>query len=1484
MATPPIPSWAVPASGSSPAPAPATTPPPQNSPSEGGIGGFVSNAISGVKNFVSGLLGNKKAPTTEASKAPSWAVAASPDSSTTPAPAASKAPSWAVPQGAAPAPDTQKKTSAPVSDNGTAQTPPTSPFGNLFTQPDTSIADSTTPTPNTESENAEDYTKGLAQSFPRFAAQIGTTVGQAAVNVPYDLYAAAEKVGIKVNPKVMQEAEEEGERGAQAPAPTGLMADIVGTKPVEGVATDVASAEEYLRNSPFAQKTGLSNHALAIAFPAVIGNEAFNILSNFTGGEGELVDQLVKAGTTEEASNILRKTGMDETIVQDIAPYFAQANDKDEVKDMLGVASKMHDALQAGPASEAKQAAKEYTDEAEAPIARASREAQIPNRAPGTLTKEKGEELLARIKTTGGFVTDKEISQIREQFGNISVVVKDVNGQKARMSIDDFDTLYENQAFSDRIRSVYMNGSSVETNVKPDFDESFMEAIQAKKLLENGAPKEGEPFEKIDGVDLKNESSVSASQKSKFVDMAKDERVRSLLKENGIKEVRILAPYHFTLSEQANLLKGKKIININADATDPTGTILHELGHAKFEDLSKEDQDALIQQAKETEDPAMQGYKKIGAWEEIVADSLYKNPSSPSEITKSSSVPENSIQPENALREGIEPPTLGVSSQSSTAELPKPQSIKDIMRAHFEGLMPGKAGTKTFADPKSEQIPTYDVDEPAQAHGLYNVQDGDIKSGPFKGWTKPAKDLFQYDYANTVRSGTRKIAGALARKQLIDMGFSVTDGEADILAFEGFKRDTDGQIVELASGPDRSDKFGKLAKMNDDIYEGDRRAGVQQRGQPIKYRSNYLRIYIKAPDGSIYDGDGNVVAAAEKQGGRRVGKTASFAIPRSFNTNAEAIQAGYTLAFKSVPDLMAARMMEDYKAIADAQLFHGGARLGMVIPDTALSKDPEIRSQFKMYDPERFPKYTTRYRDREGMMKEYVGPYWGPRDFVEKVNNFLFDPSDGNLIDRFFNKGARVSGGLKNAVLSIGVPNLQKLGLGKVVGDRLASSGSGFSLHFWNLLMSTSLFKENPVQFFRYAADPVGAEKWMNENLDKLLTISKDGGTMSAEEHDVESFDVKDLNTMAGVGRQAGNLSKWVHGLFGDSLFGKVMPAMKAQGILARASRYMKDGMSPREAMRRSAEEGNIIWGGMNLDDLGRNKTFQNALRTTLIAPDFAERNIKIGWRAAKSIAKWNDKNLSTYRSFAGFFLMSYAAANLIQYENTGTFMAENDPTHVFSIKSGKDSSGRTRYINIYGTGVDAIRIPAQVASALLEQKWSDVVAVLQNRFSIPVKAAESILTNTDWAGDPIYGTDKYGNPIPAGQEVGNVFNNTIGSAIPSSGQGLISFITGKTSPEQALLQGFALPVGYVKESPNSYTITALEDDAKGDIKNGDYTLYNKLVKAGVIPQRSRAAFIKSALTGAKTTKQTKASAKSKAKLQKEEQLLESEGIDKNTP
>lgn len=1353
--------------GSTEPPQPIAPPAAQNTPQEGGLGGLIQKGISGVESAVGeagkalgGLFKSTPLPKPAQPGIPNNLKQFIPPSSggkSAPAPAATGS---KVPE--------NMRQFLPQKKSSPAQT--SKPLSGLYNAPIGDSVDSSTQQKSDGTVQVGEGPQGKV-SGGQFAKDFVSSIPSATWTTFKSLGQNINRTAADIGVSIAQDLDK-NVPGQVTVGSTQKSTKAFGSPTVEGMSYQVSDLEQYIKNSPFAKKTGLNKFALPLAFAGVVGGEALNITP--PGGEGEegTVDALVKANTTEAAAGVLRGTGMDESLIEKLAPEFAKMSDKQEVKDAIEVAHTMQSAVSEGAKEGAADTARVTSQEQETKPVSAEEAAgkPAPQETPEVAKAFEKSDGIDDVGTLG------KSKVVIGSFGRNAIERKTIAAQPDRLPVAEISHTLPH------VNAVYKAGTS--------------------------------SFRKDNLVLL--------------ADMP-DNTTRALVtRQNSSGDEEVVNIFNVSRDKDAF------VKNLESFGT-PDGTRTRNL---------------LVRT--ELPDPLGSG----GAGQSVASVRTVRN----------------------------EPLT--------------PSSMKSIEQLSHERLAATLAKNEASRSDvfTTEHIPTAEVGDEHQEHGLYQVEQGDIKSGPFKGWTKQVAELYQYGFANKRKPDTIQLAGAAMRERFEPLREEGLDG---IFKFEGFERDANGQIVKRGTRSlspniqtgDRTGLYGKAALENDRMFAEARAAGVQQRGKLIAYRKNYLRIYIKGPDDTIYDGTTGEVIASSRTG-RRVSRTASFAIPREFDTNAEAVAAGYELAFPNMPDLMGARAMEQQKAVADATLFNQGIKTGMVIPAPALSDDKSLSGGYKMFDPDRFPTYKTQYRDRNtGILKEYVGPYYGPDKFVDKVNGFLYDPKSGNVFQRGLAKTANFVGTTKNIALSIGVPNLSKLGLGKLLspilgakaGERVAQLGSGYSLHFWNLLPRAVLAEKSPITYLHYAADPMAAQNYVKQNLDTALHYAEQGLTLSAEEHQASALDLKDLNTLAGAGRNMKAASQWLHGLFGEGIFGKVMPAMKLKGSIARTEDFVSKGFSRTEAERMAADTENTIWGGTNLDALGRNKDWQNFLRTILIAPDYAETNLKMGARAVKSLVNWNDKKLAPYRNFALMFVTAYTAMNMLQYETEGTFSVQNDPMHIFSLKSGKDAQGKTRYINLFGTGADWARIPGQIARAAMQQKWSDITAVLNNRLSIPFDAIEELRTNTDWAGQRIYGTDIYGNPIPPAQEAGNIFNTTVGSMLPAFSTSLVNAATGKTSGEQGLVQGLALPVGYVNEKPNTATINQLKADAKAGIQSGDMKLYNELVKAGVISARSRAAFIRDALTGTRTAAQQRTSAKDKARIAKEEQGLLNEGITKNT-
>jgi len=233
----------------------------------------------------------------------------------------------------------------------------------------------------------------------------------------------------------------------------------------------------------------------------------------------------------------------------------------------------------------------------------------------------------------GGYLDPKEdFGKLIDTYGNFAVVVKDVNGHRAILNAADYQLLQKNPFFAERVRAVWVKPDTTAV-VKPEILSGFMQDIHPDKFKVDGREYTSltdgsleEAIQKIGEINFKLEASVTPAQKKKFEDMLLDKNIQSLLKEYEIDEVIIEAPNKHTLSGQGSINTKTRSIKFNADADSPIDTILHELGHQTFQDLTKNEQNKLIDRIKEANVPRSKGYLQLEEYEEAVAETLYKEP------------------------------------------------------------------------------------------------------------------------------------------------------------------------------------------------------------------------------------------------------------------------------------------------------------------------------------------------------------------------------------------------------------------------------------------------------------------------------------------------------------------------------------------------------------------------------------------------------------------------------------------------------------------------------------------------------------------------------------------------------------------------------------------------------------------------------------------------------------------------------------------
>ena len=241
--------------------------------------------------------------------------------------------------------------------------------------------------------------------------------------------------------------------------------------------------------------------------------------------------------------------------------------------------------------------------------------------APSPVTVVPSPKEMAEGGMLQWIVPDTDVRAIIDQHGEFMVVVKDTKGHRAMMKASDFLKFQDNQTFMDRVREVFVNRNWRDYPNIPEAGEGFMEGVWIKdpaeriKALRPEAHvldpllRRGDIEELVDisGVKLSSEGSVLPAQRVKFVEMIQNSGIRRVLTSFGVKEVRLEPPYKFGLGEQGNFSPSEGIIRLNIDAEDPTHTMFHELGHVALEELEGARLEVLLQRAKSSTNPTVQG-------------------------------------------------------------------------------------------------------------------------------------------------------------------------------------------------------------------------------------------------------------------------------------------------------------------------------------------------------------------------------------------------------------------------------------------------------------------------------------------------------------------------------------------------------------------------------------------------------------------------------------------------------------------------------------------------------------------------------------------------------------------------------------------------------------------------------------------------------------------------------------------------------------
>jgi hypothetical protein len=550
---------------------------------------------------------------------------------------------------------------------------------------------------------------------------------------------------------------------------------------------------------------------------------------------------------------------------------------------------------------------------------------------------------------------------------------------------------------------------------------------------------------------------------------------------------------------------------------------------------------------------------------------------------------------------------------------------------------------------------------------------------------------------------------------------------------------------------DKTGRYGDVKKYYDTKYDE-----LVKNGVDMNYKQDYLpQLWANTTD------------EINKVFGKTLSTRPSFTLESLIKNYQTGIDAGLTPRYKTISELVGWYESKANKALADTKFFTFLGENGM------LASRGKAMSDWVALDPQRFP--ARRIKTDEGV---FSGVFYAPQEIASMINNYLRTPDPGSA-NMIIQNIANFVSSSKNRLLSFGIPT------------------TGINFHGFNIL-ARSFLENGPrgaLKTAYYMVNPKAAGRYVETNLAKTPQAIKSGLTVSTSEY-LSPLEADKLLSKFG--------KKW-NELFEKPLFEQIITAKKLEGW-ERISREYAKSMPEAEAQRQASKFLNTLYGGINWEELGRDRNLQNIFRIIALTPDWLESNVRLGGNLVKSIFTPKNPTGQAYRKAMTYLIGEYIGMNVINKMTSGHYMYENDPGHTFEIEAGYTQDGQKRYIRPFGTAVDFVRLPVDITIGLLKGDPTPAFRAVGNRLSTIVSPAVHLLGNVNWAGQQIYGKDKYGKEIPplqAGVNIGSELGTVVG--FPAFAGQFLKGVTGQQGLEQTLTQGFELPVryagGYVSQS-----------------------------------------------------------------------------------
>lgn len=540
--------------------------------------------------------------------------------------------------------------------------------------------------------------------------------------------------------------------------------------------------------------------------------------------------------------------------------------------------------------------------------------------------------------------------------------------------------------------------------------------------------------------------------------------------------------------------------------------------------------------------------------------------------------------------------------------------------------------------------------------------------------------------------------------------------------FTAFDNEGLNAIKELQAGAN-PEKYAPIKQFTDELFEMERQAGLIT---PDKYRKNYLP--------QLWD---NTPEEIQQVFSKSIGKDPSFTKNRLFEDYAAGIEAGLTPRFTQMSDLLESRFKTATRALADKEFVDS-----LVDAGNAVTLDKAPKGWVTAAD-----------LTKDGK------PLAIPPELSKLIGNYTMEGS------KLLEKTAEFVSETKQTLLSAGIP---RTGLNFHTGVNIPVRAAMARNPFSAVIDSTI-----------WNWHPQSARDYVQKTVPKEITdgLLKQGLTIARSAQD-SGYGFK---PEAGEGIIKGARS-WMDKAFSEVAFDDILPAHKLKYGWEAYNRGIKQGLSEDEAFKVAAQTANELFGGINVAEIGRNKDFQNVMRTFFLAPDWLESNARIGLKTGSLLnpKNWGDKALAPYKRVALNALSMYGTMAMTNKALSGKFPWENGAGQEFNLATGQyDERGREIMIPVFGTAFDAFRIPHTVLSGLAQNKPEAITNVVKNRLSPIVGAGVAVASNSDYRGREITSPDK----SPIENILGLAGQAATAVGVPSQLTNTLKFATGDSTP-----------------------------------------------------------------------------------------------------